>query len=118
LCLALAACAGCRGAGADRAAAAVQPDQPAGVQRVVRELAASLGVEPAELQVTSREAVTWSSAALGCPEPGKMYAQATTPGWRLTVAGPGDASRRVHATEDGSYWVVCAAGRPGRPGAD
>jgi len=112
----LVACVGCTGAAADRAAdEGRHADQPQAVRRVVADLAAQLGVEAGELAVTAREEVNWPSAALGCPEPGKMYAQAITPGWRLTVAGPGDARRQIHANQDGSYWVICEDGRPVKP---
>ena len=113
----LAMCVGCTGAATDRGAeTGGVSDQPQAVQRVVAELATQLGVEAGELAVTAREEVTWTSAALGCPEPGKMYAQATTPGWRLTVTGPDETNRQVHAAEDGSYWVICEGGRPVKPG--
>lgn len=112
----LAVCVGCSGAAIDRRTEdGGQSQQPQAVQVVVTELASQLGVDPGDLAVTSREEVTWTSAALGCPDPGKMYAQATTPGWRLTIVGPGETSRQVHATEDGSYWVICEGGRPAKP---
>lgn len=32
--------------------------------------------------------VTWSDTSLGCPQPGQVYAQVLTPGYRITLYAP------------------------------
>ena len=51
--------------------------------------AARAGVDPAEVTVVSAEAVTFPDGGLGCPEPGMMYTQVLTPGYRVVVEAGG-----------------------------
>jgi hypothetical protein len=44
------------------------------------DLAERKGIDLKSVKVSSAEAVTWRSGALGCPEPGKMYTEALVPG--------------------------------------
>jgi hypothetical protein len=60
------------------------------------------GVSPDQVSVVSVEPVEWRDSSLGCPEPGKMYTQAITPGYRILLQAGGksyeyhsDQSRRV-----------------------
>ena len=59
------------------------------VDAAVADAAARAGVDPAAVTVLSTEAVTWPNGALGCPQPGSMYTQALTPGYRVVVEGGG-----------------------------
>jgi len=53
------------------------------------DLAATLGIAPTTITVKVVEPVDWPDASLACPQPGMMYAQVITPGYRilLEVAG-------------------------------
>lgn len=83
------------------------------VEAVVRtELAAELGLEPTELELSSKEEVEWPNAALGCPEPDKQYAEVIVPGFRLVFEGPEDTEYTVHTDETGDRWLVCEDGEP------
>jgi len=67
-------------------------DAPA-VVAVRDAFAASAGLAPDEVVVTGIEAVTWPDSSLGCGQPDQMYLQVLTPGYRISLAGPG-----AHAT--------------------
>jgi hypothetical protein len=62
---------------------------PERAQKVVAQaradLAARENVSADEVEVVRVEAVDWPDASLGCPEPGMMYAQVITPGWRIVL---------------------------------
>ena len=53
------------------------------------DLAARLGVDPAQVTVVSSEEVTWRDGSLGCPEPGMLYTQALIPGHRTILEAAG-----------------------------
>lgn len=73
----------------------VQP--PIGAEGVVElaraDLARRLGLATEAIRLVSVEAVDWPDASLGCPRPGKLYAQVITPGYRLLLA-----------VNDQTYW--------------
>jgi len=62
----------------------------------------SIGVEQITLEKV--EAVEWPDASLGCPEPGKVYAQVVTPGYRIVLEAQG-GSYEYHA--DLEQRVIC-----------
>lgn len=53
-------------------------------QAITADLAAR-GVTGTMIVVTA-QAVTWPNGALGCPQPGRVYAQVLTPGFQVVVA--------------------------------
>ena len=56
------------------------------VEAAKRDLAQRLGIGEGGIELVGEvDAVTWSDASLGCPEPGEMYAQVLTPGFRFTL---------------------------------
>ncbi len=55
------------------------------VEQARRDLAARLGRAVAEIRVVEARAVTWPDSSLGCPEPGRMYLQVLTPGYRVIL---------------------------------
>ena len=98
----------CSSAGAYRAQGiAVPPEAKLVVQSARDDLRVRTGSgEMAE--VRSVEAVEWPDTSLGCPEPGMMYAQVITAGYRIVLAlGEQDyvyhasASRAVFCPQDG-----------------
>jgi hypothetical protein len=87
---------------------------PAGAQEVVRlakeDLAQRLGVAVDQIQLVSVEAVDWSDTSLGCPQPGMMYAQVITPGYRVILGAGGE--RYEYHTDTGRFVVLCEKGEP------
>ncbi len=55
------------------------------VAQAVADLAERLQVAKDAIRVRSVEAVEWPDTSLGCPEPGMMYAQVITPGYRIVL---------------------------------
>ncbi len=61
------------------------------VAQAIADLAGRLGVAAEAIQVRSVEAVEWPDASLGCPQPGMVYAQVITPGYRIVLEAEGQA---------------------------
>jgi len=80
------------------------PAEPAAA--AVTHLAAELNVSPEEVRVLSSEPVEWSDASLGCPQPGMMYAQVITPGYRFLLEA-GEKRYEVHTDRTGRSVVIC-----------
>jgi hypothetical protein len=80
-------------------------------------VAAEIDVSPDALTALSMERVTWRDASLGCPEPGKMYAQVLTEGWRAVYQDAQGRRIEVHATQSLETFVICEgkANDPARP---
>jgi len=62
---------------------------PAVIEAAVADAAARAGVDPAAVTVVSAASVTFPDGGLGCPEPGMMYTQVLTPGYRVVVDAGG-----------------------------
>lgn len=82
---------------------------PAGAEEVLRlareDLAQRLGLAPEAIRLVSVEAVEWSDTSLGCPQPGMMYAQVITPGFRVVLEAEG--KRYEYHTDRGRVVVLC-----------
>jgi hypothetical protein len=85
-------------AGAATALAAVRQD-----------LARRLSLAEAQITLIRAEPVDWPDSSLGCPQPGMMYLQMVTPGYRLVLAAGGAtvASQIEYHTDTGGHFVVC-----------
>lgn len=75
----------------------------------MEDLSRRLGVTRDQIQVRVVERAEWPDSSLGCPEPGKAYAQVITPGYRIVMEAQGktyeyhsDEERRVVLCEKGS----------------
>lgn len=56
------------------------------VEAARKDLSERLGITVGEIELVGEvEVVTWRDTSLGCPEPGKMYAQVLTPGYKFTL---------------------------------
>lgn len=90
-----------------------EPAIPPGAEQVValarRDLAQRLKRTETTIQVASMEAVEWSDASLGCPEPGMAYAQVITPGYRLILTANGE--RHEYHTDQGQRAFYCLGGK-------
>jgi hypothetical protein len=86
-----------------------QPDEDGRakiVELVKRDFARRTGIPEAGIIIKKLEAINWPDTSLGCPEPGKMYAQVITPGYRITVAG-GGVEGTYHTDRQGNF-VFCS----------
>lgn len=77
------------------------------VEAARRALAEKLGIPIEEVTAVSSEAVYWPDTSLGCPQPGMMYAQVITPGYRITLEAQGKRYE-AHTNRDGSRVVFCS----------
>ncbi len=69
-------------------------------------LAEELGIALDDIETTAVEPVEWSDASLGCPEPGKAYAQVITPGYRI-VLEVDEKAYELHTDRSGRAIVIC-----------
>ena len=67
----------------------LQPDVEKAVAAAKTDLMGRLGVGEEEIFIKSVEAVRWRDTSLGCPQPGMMYAQVITPGFRVVLTAEG-----------------------------
>jgi hypothetical protein len=81
------------------------PANPA-VAAAIAHLAAELGLSPADVTILSVEEMQWPDSSLGCPQPGMMYAQVITPGYRVLLEANGE-TYAVHTDQKGSTVVIC-----------
>jgi hypothetical protein len=72
---------------------------------VMADLATRLSMEAQAISVISAEAITWPNAALGCPLPGKVYAQGTVPGFRIRLKAE-NKEYSYHTDRTGQF-VLC-----------
>lgn len=49
------------------------------------DLAERLSISQAEMTTKQTQSVTWNDSSLGCPEPGMMYLQMLTPGYKILL---------------------------------
>lgn len=73
------------------------------------DLAARLNVPSNDIEVVRVEAVEWSDTSLGCPQPGMVYAQVITPGFRLVLEAEG---QKYEYHTDGERTVVLCEAAP------
>ncbi len=102
-------CGGSGGGGGD-----VGPPVPPGAEQIVAAVRADAarrsGLSPDQVRLVRVEAVDWPDASLGCPEPGKFYAQVITPGYKITVRAGG--SDYEYHTDRAGRFVLCVRGQP------
>jgi hypothetical protein len=80
-----------------------------GAERVIQlarqDMAQELNVSIDEIREVSVEAVEWPDTSLGCPQPGMMYAQVITPGFKVVLAAKGQTVE--YHTDSGRRVVSC-----------
>jgi hypothetical protein len=69
------------------------------------DLATELDIKPEDIELVKVEGVEWRDSSLGCPQPGMMYAQVITPGYRLTLEA--NQQQFVYHTDSGQHVVRC-----------
>ena len=75
------------------------------VTRAKQDLSRRLGIPEHQITVERVEAVEWPDTSLGCPQPGMMYAQVITPGYRIILKANNQISE-YHADRSGRV-VYC-----------
>jgi len=73
-------------------------------ERAREALANWLSISGEEIEVIEVEEVEWPDTSLGCPQPGMVYAQVITPGFRV-VMRVGSKVYEYHS--GGGHWVLC-----------
>ena len=68
-------------------APALADNQP--VRQAIADLASTLALAEAEIEVVEASSVVWPDGSLGCPEPGMMYTQVTVEGIRIILRAQG-----------------------------
>lgn len=61
-------------------------------------LATRLGVAEGAIVLDSLDARAWADTSLGCPQPGRFYAQVVTSGFRLVLSA--GSARYTYHTND------------------
>jgi len=90
------------------------PTEAKPLVRLAREdLARRLGIPADEIAVVSVEEVMWRDSSLGCPQPGQVYLQVITPGYRIVLRAQGQ-EYEAH-TDRGRRVVFCTKGREPEP---
>ena len=87
-------------------AARASASGPPALQAVVSDAAKRTSTEARNVQVIRTERREWPDSALGCPRPGEIYAQMTTPGWLIEVRS-GQRGLEYH-TDANDRFVLCA----------
>ncbi len=82
------------------------------VMQAKEDLARRLSIEVDQIDLVESKAVEWPDVSLGCPEPGKVYAQVITPGYRIVLEAAGEAYE-YHS--DAQRRVVCCEPYEGQP---
>ncbi len=89
------------------------PTIPSGAEEVTslvqQDLAERLGIAQDEIRIVEVKAVEWPDASLGCPQPGKMYAQVITPGYEIVLSAGG---REYAYHTGGNNLILCENGEP------
>jgi hypothetical protein len=80
------------------------------VDLAVQDLAGRLNVSVDQITVVEATPMTWPDAALGCPSPGKVYAQGRVPGYRITLEVSG--VNYVYHTDQTGRIVLCPEVNP------
>ena len=73
---------------------------------VKEDLAERLKVAVEKIAMLEAEAVEWPDTSLGCPQPGKTYAQVITPGYSIILKAGGE-QYEYHSDSEGRQLVLC-----------
>lgn len=84
-------------------------------QLVTKDLATRLSVDVEGIRLASAKAIVWPNAALGCPSPGKVYAQGRVPGYQIRLEAGG--TEYVYNTDQSGQFILCPQPDPDDPDA-
>ena len=85
--------------------AEIIPGSEEALAAAVEDLSEQTGVPPGQITLVSMEAVEWGDSSLGCPQPGFMYAQVITPGFKIVLEA--DGQEYTYHSDQGSNAVLC-----------
>ena len=88
------------------AAPRVPEDAARAVAWARRDLASRLKVAEDAIGLASIEAVDWRDSSLGCPQPGHVYLQVITPGYRFVLRADG-ATYEYHSARGADQAILC-----------
>ena len=95
----------------NRSTALVEPTYPAEaaqpVDRAKQALASRAGVPASQIQVVSVSSATWPDSALGCPQPGLLYSQIVTPGYKIVLSAAGKTYE--YHSDRGQHVTYCTS---------
>lgn len=89
-----------------QAAPRVPEDAARAVAWARRDLASRLKVAEDAVALESIEAVDWNDSSLGCPQPGYMYLQVITPGYRVVLRAEG-ATYAYRSARGADQAILC-----------
>ena len=81
-------------------------DQNRAVEAARHHLAGVLDVPIEQISLLQVDSVTWRDTSLGCPQPGRGYAQVLTPGYRILLEHDGQPFE-LHSDQSGRYIMMC-----------
>lgn len=87
----------------------VEPDAEKAVAAAKADFMGRLGVGEEAILVKSVEEVQWPDSSLGCPQPGRMYLQVITPGFRVVLMA-NDQDYEYHTSF--THVVLCSSRLP------
>ena len=79
----------------------------------IADLARRLGIGATQVSIAKVEVVDWPDTSLGCPEPGTVYAQVVTPGYRILLLAQGQTYE--YHTDRTSRAVYCPPAPTAQP---
>jgi hypothetical protein len=83
----------------------VPPEAAQLLAQAVADVAQRAGVGVTQVRLVEAEEVEWRDGSLGCPEPGMMYPQVITPGYRFVIEAGGQTYN--YHTDRGSRVILC-----------
>jgi hypothetical protein len=92
---------------AESPAAVVTPgaETDKAVSLVIANLSMRLSIDARQVELVRIEAALWPDSSLGCPQPGKAYADVIVPGYRVHLRAGGQ--EYVYHTDAGSQAILC-----------
>lgn len=75
------------------------------VEQAKEDMANRKGIDKEQIAVVEVKAVNWPDTSLGCPEPGMVYAQVITPGYRILLSYNGQIYE--YHSDQGDRLVCC-----------
>ena len=71
-----------------------------------KDLASHLNIEMEQITLREAMAIDWPDASLGCPSPGKVYAQGRVPGYKIWLEA--DGTEYIYHTDLTGQVILCA----------
>ncbi len=84
---------------------------PLAVEAALAQAALDAGVARAAVELVSYRGEEWNDTSLGCPQPGKFYAQVVTPGY-VVIVRIGSTEREYHTDLEHRAVTCSGAGNP------